>query len=139
MNYFIVFFLALSSCSNTSNSCKGMDEGQFNMITDVGTFKIERKGGWQLESSEDYGIVYLNKTEYTEDCKYVVTRYKVIETGIIPTPDMTTRGLVEIKNIEENKYYFESSVIGTDQSLSGVMVKTSKSISEKFNQIINEQ
>jgi len=136
MKNITILLLLLNSCYFNNLCESSIRDGQFEMITDYGTFKIERKGNWQIESSEEFQILYLNKIHYLDDCSYEVLRHKVLNSGILPAPDMKSRGLVEITKIEGNKFYFSSKIINTNVKLDGIMVKTSDNVSNEFNEII---
>jgi hypothetical protein len=99
---------------------------------------IERSGIWQYESSEEYGIEYLNKIEKIDDCSYYLHRYKVIKEGILPQPDMSEKALVEIIRIEKNDFYFRSKIVNKESSIEGRITKVSSEISEKLKSLIDK-
>lgn len=134
MKYVIIFFFIFLV---KDQNCEGFKEGIFELKGDFGTLIIERKDGWQLERSVEYGLIYLNKIEPLNDCKYKLYRYKILKSGLIPKPDMTTLALTtEIVNISEHKYFFISSLEGTDMVMKNHFTKTSGEISKEFEEII---
>ncbi|WP_438426258.1 hypothetical protein [Aquimarina macrocephali] len=114
-------------------------QGTFEMKYQYGEVMIERFGNWQLEKIEEYGVISLNKIEKINDCKYLLSFYKSLKREKLPEPDKKTKSLTQITYIEGNKYYYESSMVGTDMILKGVFIKKSNEISDEFKKLIAEE
>lgn len=136
MKFILIFFFKLSA---NAQNCDGFEEGVFEVKGNFGTLIIERKDNWQLEKSLEYGLIYLNKSETIGNCKYRIIRYKILESGAVPEPDMTTTATTEIVEVSENKYYFKSSLDGTDMVMENNFTKISDEIGEEFRKIIADE
>ena len=132
------FFWIIFSHSDTNN-CSGLQQGQFDMVTDFGTFKIERKDNWQLEKSSEYGILYLHRIELRNECEYILHRYKVLDSGTLPKPDMSEKTITKIIRIKDDSFYFESRILDKNMVLKGKLVKTNDEISDEFIQLIENE
>ena len=109
------------------------------MVTDFGTFKIERKDNWQLEKSSEYGILYLHRIELRNECEYILHRYKVLDSGTLPKPDMSEKTITKIIRIKDDSFYFESRILDKNMVLKGKLVKTNDEISDEFIQLIENE
>ncbi|GAA4274144.1 hypothetical protein U6A24_00605 [Aquimarina gracilis] len=138
MKYILLTLLFYYPPINAQN-CEGFLQGTFEMKYEYGTVMIERMGNWQLEKSDTYGIVYLNKIRMIDDCKYELSYYKVLKLGNLPEPDMTKKAITKIINVEGSNYYFESSITGTNASIGGVFVKKSDEVSDDFKKLIAKE
>ncbi len=138
INSFLFFQLFFLTQVYSQNECKDFYNGRFTMNIGASEIIIERSGIWQYESSEEYGIEYLNKIEKIDDCSYYLHRYKVIKEGILPQPDMSEKALVEIIRIEKNDFYFRSKIVNKESSIEGRITKVSSEISEKLKSLIDK-
>jgi hypothetical protein len=122
-----------------SQNCISFQEGTFQNITEFGQFIMERKGVFQLEKSMEYGIIYLNKVEKINDCEYVLKRYKVINNGILPEPNMTDTIKTNIYKVEDKIFYYRFYLTGINIPIEGKFIKISDSISDEFKIILAKE
>ncbi len=139
MKRIVFLVLCVYSIAVKAQNCRGFEEGTFEMRHKYGTTIVEKSGDWQLEKSEKYGVVYLNKIEKINDCKFILRYYRVIKPGGLPEPDMTKKATTEITNVEGSSFYFKSSMIDTDVSIEGVFIKKSEQVSEEFKKLITKE
>lgn len=132
----IIWLLLFAGFSINAQNCEGFKEGVFEMTDEYGTVIIEKKGIWQLEKSIDYGMIYLNKIEKINDCKYELHRYKILKPGLLPISDSTSVITTEIIEVKGNNFYFESTMAGVDFVLKNKLVKKSDEISDEFKTLI---
>lgn len=136
--YFLLIFLIFSSslyCQNCSTFTNGIYKIEiFDMI-----FIVEKYGNYQLERNADVGI-HLHKIKRDGDsCSYIVNRYKVIDIGTSPEPNMNDELNVEIYKIEDNRFYYKSTLVGTEMTIDAIMVKQSDSISAYFEELLSKE
>ena len=133
----LVFLSILLFLNNIySQDCKQFQEGIFKIDVGYGNMSIEKKGNFQLEKSEDFGALYLQKIEPISECEYILKRYKVILLGDLPQPDMNERIKVEIYKVAEISFFYHAQSLGTDLNLDGKFVKVSDKISKEFEEIL---
>ena len=110
MNNKVTFSVFCILCWNLffSQDCKQFQEGVFKIDIGYGNMSIEKKGVFQLEKSQDFGALYLQKIEYISECEYILKRYKIILAGDLPKPNMTEMIKVQIYKVEDNNFYFHS-------------------------------
>lgn len=135
----ILFILFISCLSIKAQDCKGFMHGTFEMKYQYGEVMVERSGNWQLEKTKEYQTASLSKIEKINDCKYLLTLYKQLKLGKLPKFDKKQKILTQITYVEGNKYYYESSMVGTDMVLKGVFIKKSNEISNEFKKLIVEE
>lgn len=136
----LIFLAVILFLNNIySQDCKQFQEGVFKIEVGYGNMSIERKGNFQLEKSEDFGALYLQKIEHISGCEYVLKRYKVILLGNLPQPDMDERIKVEIYKVEENNFFYYAQSLGVDLKLDGKFVKMSNKISKEFEEILAKE
>lgn len=138
MKKIIIFLLIILSCTANAQDCEDFTQGTFEFQSQFGTSIIERKNGWQLEKSIDYGMVYLLKIEKIDECKYKLHRYKIIKKGIIP-PSNITSVTTEITQIKDDFFYFKTTTESSDMVLEGKLEKKSNEVSEEFKDIITRE
>lgn len=138
MNNKVTFSVFCILCWNLffSQDCKQFQEGIFKIDVGYGNMSIEKKGNFQLEKSEDFGALYLQKIEPISECEYILKRYKVILLGDLPQPDMNERIKVEIYKVAEISFFYHAQSLGTDLNLDGKFVKVSDKISKEFEEIL---
>lgn len=131
--------VCLFNLSAIAQDCKDFEQGTFELKGDFGILIIERKGDWQLERSIEYKMVYLNRIEPIDNCKFIIRYHKIIEKGMVPQSDMSTSTMVEIVKIEGELFYFKGTLIGTEMSMEGYYKKLSNEISDEFKEIIEKE
>lgn len=136
MKKFFLFLLVTFSCS--AQDCKDFTQGTFEFQNKFGTSIIERKNGWQLEKSVDYGMIYLLKIEKIDECKYKLHRYEIIKKGIVP-PSNIISVTTEITQIKDDFFYFKTTTESSDMVLEGKLEKKSNEVSEEFKDIITRE
>lgn len=129
------FFITI----NYAQDCKGFEEGVFELKGVFGTIITERKGGWQLEKSVEYEAIYLNRTMEISECKYETRYYKVINQGVLPSPDMSVYATTEIVDVVDNEYYFKSVFSNTERVMEGEYIKISDEVSNEFKELITKE
>jgi hypothetical protein len=143
MNYMKKYLLVLlfNFFGYSQVNCEKFQEGVFQYNTPYGNFLIERHNNFQLEKCPEYNIVYLHKIEKNSDnnCDYILRRYKIIDLGILPKPDMNEAINTTIYKIEDNVFFFYSSLIGTDFKIYGEFKKISDEISDEFKKMLIEE
>lgn len=132
----LLYSFILYSLVANAQDCKEFEEGIFESKNTFGTIIIERKGDWQLERSVEYGAVYLNKTKAISECKYEIRYYKVINRGVLPSPDVSVYAITEIVDIIDNKFYLKSIFSNTKSSMEDKYTKVSDEISDDFKKLI---
>lgn len=135
----LILSLFFSAVTLHSQDCKDFKEGIFQNDTEYGQFIMERKDNFQLEKSTEYGIIYLNKIEKISDCEYVIKRYKVINNGVLPKPNMDDTITTNIYKVENKTFYYRFYLIGTNIPLEGKFIKISDSISDEFKNILAKE
>lgn len=137
----IFIFLPLLLLTNLifSQECDDFLEGVFRLDIGSGNMTVERKGIFQLEKSQDFGTVYLQKIEPISKCEYLLKRYKVIIIGGLPMPNMTEIIKVVIYKTEKNIFFYHAKMIGTNQIMDGKFIKVSANISSEFKEIIDKE
>ena len=135
----LILFLTISKVNLYSQDCKDFKEGMFQNVTEYGQFIMERKDNFQLEKSAEYGIIYLNKIDKINNCDYIVKRYKIIDNGILPEPNMKDIIKTNIYKIEGKIFYYRFNLIGTNIPIEGKFIKISDSISDEFKAILTKE
>lgn len=131
-----ILFIFIMCINANGQNCKDLNQGTFEMTDKYGTIIIERKGNWQLEKSIDYGIIYLNRIEKINGCKYKLHRYKILKSGLLPISDSTSVITTTITEVEGNIFYFESTMAGVDFVMKNRLVKKSNEVSDEFIKLI---
>ncbi|PHK30104.1 hypothetical protein VF13_39785 [Nostoc linckia z16] len=137
MTKLLLLFNLIFFSSTYAQDCKGLSTGTFKIETTFTTFTIERKNGYQLESNNEFGVVYLQRIEPISDCEYNLIRFEVIEFGQLPKPDMHQIMNTKVTNVVDSNYYFISHLISSSINYEGVLEKIDDNVSEKFEQILN--
>ncbi len=139
MKFLLPILLFITTFSFYAQDCYGLKEGVFEMKNDYGTTIIERQGNWQLEKSIEYGVVYLNKIEKINDCKYSVSLYKVIDKGNLPDLGSSNVAVTEILKVEGSIFYFKTTLTDTGFVLEDKFVKTQDLVSKEFEEILAKE
>lgn len=126
-----VFYMNLIYCQD----CNKFAEGIFKN-DGIGNITVERKDNYQLEKSEDFKTIYLQKIEPISECEYILKRYKVISEGILPFPNMEEIVKVQIYKVEDKKFFYHAKLIGTELSKDGMFIKISEKIDKEFSDIL---
>lgn len=134
---FLLIILFLNSAY--SQDCKEFQEGIFKIDVEYGNMSIERKGHFQLEKSEDFGALYLQKIESISECEYNLKRYKVLLLGDLPQPELAEIINVKIYKVEGNIFFYHLKSLTTGLVLDGKFVKVSDKISSEFNEILSKE
>ncbi len=136
----IIFLTAIFSVSNLHcQNCKQFQEGVFKIDVGYGNMSIERKCNFQLEKTEDFGALYLQKIEPVSECEFILKRYKVISVGNLPIPDMTEIIKVQIYKVEGDTFFYHVKSLSSGLILDGKFVKVSDKISKEFEEIIAKE
>lgn len=134
----VYIHLLLINASYTQN-CEGFKTGTYISENTFGSMIIERKDDFQLERTKDNSTVYFQKTEKISGCEYIVKRYKIIQLGNLPMPDMKEKVKVKIINVEGDNFQYNAELIDTELSIDGVLVKISDDVSDEFKKLIYQE
>jgi len=137
-NYKLFVILILSISGYAQTDCSSFTNGTYKIETPFGDILVERLENFQLESSKDFGSVYLEKIESVSECEYYVRRYKILTLGDLPMPNMNEVMKTEIYKVEGNAYFYESQMVGAEIKMKGILLKISDEVSENFKEIIKK-
>lgn len=134
----LTLILLFSQTFSYSQQCSEFEEGIFDGDYMGIKYVVEKHGNFQLEYVPEMGIKYLHKFEKTSECEYVVKRYKIIEKGNFPEPNMKDVMKVTSK-VENGKIYYKANLVGTEIVLEGFYIKRSNEISEYFKNMLAKE
>ena len=135
----IVFLSMLFQSHAFSQNCKEFDEGIFEGNAAGNKYTIERHENFQLERMDSFGVLYLYKIEKISECEYFIKLDKVLSIGDLPAPNVDQVIKVKITIAENEKFYYEANLVGTEISLKGNYVKKSAFISDDFKKILENE
>ena len=135
----LTLILLLSQSISYAQKCEDLNEGIFEGDFMGTKFEVEKHGNFQLESFAEFDVVSLNKVEKISECENLVKRYKVIQLGSFPKPDMEESMKVTIYKIEDGKLFYRAALVGTELEIEGYFIKKSNEISEKFKKILEKE
>lgn len=134
---FAMFFFPIMCYSQID--CANLSSGTFEISNAFGTIVVEKSNNFQLESSKDFKLIYLEKIDQISDCEYLLKKYKIIDTGGLPTPNMNDIVKIKIYKVEGNSFFYHSQLVGNEFIMDGVLVKTSDYISNEFKEILAQE
>lgn len=139
MKKILLLLLLCLQYSVSAQNCVELQRGSFELSTFMGKIIIERSYPFQLEISNELGVIYLNKIEKISDCEYNLRRYKVIKNDAALPTNMNDVLNVKVDSSEGNDFHITSTLAGTEMSIEGRLTKLSNEISEIFKEILKEE
>jgi hypothetical protein len=122
-----------------AQKCDDFNQGVFDGDLMGIKYVVERYDKFQLEKMAQFEVVYLHTVEKITECENVVKRYKVIQQGKFPKPNMTEAIKVTFYKIEGEKLFYKANIIGTEITLEGYFIKISDEISDDFKKILEKE